>query len=32
MMALYPLGTVMALLVSRVMKWFIKSTERSFYS
>lgn len=31
MMALYLLGTVMALLVSWVMKWFIKSTERSFF-
>jgi ferrous iron transport protein B len=31
MMALYLLGTVMALLVAWVMKWFIKSTERSFF-
>ncbi|MEO7308322.1 MAG: ferrous iron transport protein B [Ferruginibacter sp.] len=31
MMALYLLGTVMALIVSWVMKWFIKSTERSFF-
>lgn len=31
MMGLYLLGTVMALLVSWVMKWFIKSTERSFF-
>ena len=31
MMSLYLLGTVMALLVSWVMKWFIKSTERSFF-
>jgi len=31
MMALYLLGTVMALIVSWVMKWFIKSTERSYF-
>ncbi|MBK7433010.1 MAG: ferrous iron transport protein B [Chitinophagaceae bacterium] len=31
MMALYLMGTVMALVVSWVMKWFIKSTERSFF-
>ncbi|MDB5202216.1 MAG: feoB [Ferruginibacter sp.] len=31
MMALYMLGTVLALVVSWVMKWFIKSTERSFF-
>ena len=31
MMCLYLLGTVMALIVSWVMKWFIKSTERSFF-
>lgn len=31
MMALYMLGTVMALLVAWVMKWFIKSAERSFF-
>ena len=31
MMALYLLGTVMALLVAWVMKWFIKSTERSYF-
>lgn len=31
MMGLYLLGTVMALIVSWVMKWFIKSTERSFF-
>jgi ferrous iron transport protein B len=31
MMALYLLGTVMALIVSWVMKWFIKTTERSFF-
>ena len=31
MMALYLLGTVMALVASYVMKWFIKSTERSFF-
>ncbi len=31
MMALYLLGTVMALIVSWVMKWFIKSSERSFF-
>lgn len=31
MMGLYLLGTVMALTVSWVMKWFIKSTERSFF-
>ncbi len=31
MMLLYLLGTVLALLVSWIMKWFIKSTERSFF-
>jgi ferrous iron transport protein B len=31
MMALYLLGTVMALIVAWIMKWFIKSTERSFF-
>ena len=31
MMALYLLGTVMALLVSWVMKFFIRSAERSFF-
>ena len=31
MMGLYLLGTVMALLVSWVMKWFIHSTERSYF-
>lgn len=31
MMGLYLLGTVMALIVSWVMKWFIKSSERSFF-
>jgi len=31
MMALYVFGTVMAMLVAWVMKWFIKSTERSFF-
>ncbi len=31
MMGLYLLGTVMALIVASVMKWFIKSTERSFF-
>lgn len=31
MMLLYLFGTVMALLVAWVMKWFIKSTERSFF-
>ncbi|MEO6406052.1 MAG: ferrous iron transport protein B [Ferruginibacter sp.] len=31
MMALYLLGTVMALIVAWVMKWFIHSTERSFF-
>lgn len=31
MMGLYLLGTVMALTVSWVMKWFIRSTERSFF-
>lgn len=31
MMALYMMGTVMALIVSWVMKWFIKSAERSFF-
>ncbi len=31
MMGLYLLGTVMALVVSWVMKWFIKTTERSFF-
>ncbi|MFN8244675.1 MAG: ferrous iron transport protein B [Ferruginibacter sp.] len=31
MMGLYLLGTVLALVVAWVMKWFIKSTERSFF-
>lgn len=31
MMGLYLLGTVMALIVSYVAKWFIKSKERSFF-
>lgn len=31
MMLLYMLGTLLALLVAWVMKWFIKSTERSFF-
>lgn len=31
MMGLYLLGTVMALLVAWIMKWFIKSTERSYF-
>ncbi|MEO7522568.1 MAG: ferrous iron transport protein B [Ferruginibacter sp.] len=31
MMALYLLGTVMALVVAWVMKWFIKSSERSYF-
>jgi ferrous iron transport protein B len=31
MMGLYLMGTVMALLVAWAMKWFIKSTERSFF-
>ncbi|MEP6615323.1 MAG: ferrous iron transport protein B [Ginsengibacter sp.] len=31
MMSLYMLGTIMAFLSSYVMKWFIKSTERSFF-
>lgn len=31
MMLLYLLGTVMALIVAWVMKWFIKSTERSYF-
>ena len=31
MMCLYLLGTVMALVVSFVMKWFIKITEKSFF-
>ncbi len=31
MMLLYLLGTVLALVVAWVMKWFIKSTERSFF-
>ena len=31
MMALYILGTVLALLVAWVMKWFIKTKERSFF-
>ncbi|MBC7587135.1 MAG: ferrous iron transport protein B [Chitinophagaceae bacterium] len=31
MMALYMLGTVMALLVSYVMKWFINIKEKSFF-
>lgn len=31
MMGLYLLGTVMALLVAWIMKWFIRSSERSFF-
>ncbi len=31
MMGLYLMGTVMALVVAWVMKWFIKSAERSFF-
>jgi ferrous iron transport protein B len=31
MMGLYLLGTIMALIVAWVMKWFIKSTQRSFF-
>lgn len=31
MMGLYVLGTFMALIVAWVMKWFIKSAERSFF-
>ncbi|MEO6489085.1 MAG: ferrous iron transport protein B [Ferruginibacter sp.] len=31
MMALYLLGTVMALVVAWIMKWFIKSIERSYF-
>ncbi|MGC4101041.1 ferrous iron transport protein B [Ferruginibacter sp.] len=31
MMGLYLLGTVMALIVAWVLKWFIKTTERSFF-
>ena len=31
MMGLYLFGTMMALLVAWVMKWFIRSTERSFF-
>lgn len=31
MMLLYLLGTVLALIVAWVMKWFIKSAERSFF-
>ena len=31
MMGLYLLGTVMALVVAWVMKWFIKSVERSYF-
>ena len=31
MMALYLLGTVMAFLSAYVMKWFIKSTEKSYF-
>jgi len=31
MMVLYLLGTVMALIVAWVMKWFIKSAERSYF-
>ena len=31
MMGLYLLGTIMALVVAWVMKWFIKSTERSYF-
>ena len=31
MMALYALGTFMALIVAWIMKWFIKSAERSYF-
>ena len=31
MMSLYLMGTIMALIVAWVMKWFIKSAERSFF-
>ena len=31
MMALYLLGTVMAMVTAYIFKWFIKSTERSFF-
>jgi len=31
MMGLYLMGTVMALIVAWIMKWFIKSAERSFF-
>lgn len=31
MMALYALGTVAALIVSWIFKWFIKTTERSYF-
>lgn len=31
MMLLYILGTVLALMVAWILKWFIKSTERSFF-
>ena len=31
MMFLYLFGTIMALMVAYVMKWFIKSTERSYF-
>jgi ferrous iron transport protein B len=31
MMMLYLMGTVLALIVAWIMKWFIKSTERSFF-
>ncbi|HMC99153.1 MAG TPA: ferrous iron transport protein B, partial [Ferruginibacter sp.] len=31
MMGLYMMGTVMALIVAWVMKWFIRSAERSFF-
>ena len=31
MMSLYILGTVLAMLVAWIMKWFIKSKERSFF-
>lgn len=31
MMSMYLLGTVMALIVSWIMKWFIRSKERSFF-
>ena len=31
MMAMYLLGTLMALIAAYVMKWFIKSKEKSFF-